>query len=136
MFKQIQTNQKVKRIEAKDGSIPTHPVVAVDSDKLEATILKECLLWLKKHHIFCSRNNVGAGNLGGDRFYSYGIKGGGDIMGYLPNGIGFEIECKRGSGGRQSTGQQKRMKKVQNTNALYFIVHGVEELEYYMRGLV
>lgn len=125
-------SQRVKRVGAKDGSIPTHPVVEVSPDKKEAQVLKECLLWLKKRRVFCSRNNVGAGRIDGGRFYSYGIKSGGDIMGYLPNGIGFEIECKKGSGGRQSEGQQKRMKKVRGTNALYFIVHGVEELKFYL----
>ena len=73
---------------------------------------------------------------GSSGFYSYGIKDGGDIQGLLSNGIHFEIECKRGKGGRLSKGQQKRMREIQESNGLYFVVHGVPELEYYMGEVI
>ena len=135
-FKAVQEGRKVKRSGAKDGSIPTHPVVSVDAALLEAGVMKDCLKWLKKNHILANRNNVGCGEVGESGYYSYGIIGGGDIIGCLPNGLHYELELKKGKGGRLSTGQQKRMKKCHNTNAFYFIVHGLAELEYYFKELI
>lgn len=121
---------------AKDGSIPTHPVVPCD-DVLEANVLTQCILWLRKHQIMCDRMNVGAGHLEDRRqFHTYGIPGAGDIMGILPNGIHFEVECKRGKGGKLSEKQQERQKKVLTTNGVYVIVHGLPEMEYYFKGLI
>lgn len=120
---------------ARDGSIPTHPVVPVP-DILERDVLKECIKWLKSHHIFCDRHDCGAGNVSGAGYATYGIKHAGDIHGILPNGIHLEIECKRGKGGRLSIWQQKRMADVRATNGVYLVVHGVAELEFLMKGLV
>lgn len=75
--------------------------------------------------------------MGASGYYSYGIRGAGDIIGELQNGMHFEIECKRGSGGRLSLEQQKRMRDVsQIREGYYFVVHGVEELEYYFKDLI
>lgn len=120
---------------AKDGSIPTHPVVPVP-DVLEAEVLKDCKKWLTSHRIFHDRHDCGSGDLVGAGQARYGIRFAGDIIGILPNGIHFEIETKRGKGGRQSRGQQKRMVDVRATNGVYLVVHGVAELEYYWKGLV
>lgn len=92
--------------------------------------------WLRKHGIMCNRNNTGAGQMGTSGFYSYGIKNGGDIIGLLPTGQHFEIEVKRGKGGRLSKGQQKRMQDIRANNGLYFVVHGLSELEHYFEGLI
>ncbi len=120
---------------ARDGSIPTHPVVPVP-DRAERDVLKDCMLWLARHRIFRDRHDCGAGNVSGAGYATYGIKDSGDIHGILPNGIHFEIECKRGKGGRQSVGQQKRMADVRATNGVYLVCHGVSELEFYMKGLI
>ena len=125
----IREGKKVKRSGTKDGSIATHPVVPVLL-LLEAEVLKKCLKWLKAHGVLCNRNNVGSGQVGTSGFYSFGIKNAGDIVGLLPTGKHFEIECKRGKGGRLSAGQQKRMKDIRKNNGLYFIIHGVQELQY------
>lgn len=130
-FKQIRCGEKVKRGGAKDGSIPTHPVVEVDPYLSESFILQECLDWLKHHRIFHNRHDCGSGNFGAG-YATYGIKYAGDIIGILPNGIHFEIECKRGSGGRLSKGQQQRWRDVVDNNGVYLVVHGVEELEHYL----
>ena len=119
---------------AKDGSIPTHSVVPVP-ELPESSVLKECLVWLIMHGIYCQRHGCGVGVLKGKSF-RFGIKFAGDIIGILPSGIHFEIECKRGKGGRQSVGQQKRMADVRATNGVYLVVHGVAELEFLMKGLV
>lgn len=133
----MKNKRPVKRSRAKDGSVPTHPVVDVNGSS-ENQVLTACILWLKKHKIFCNRHECGGGML--DRYNSsyaiYGIKGAGDIIGLLPNGIHFEIECKAGKGGRLSAVQQKRMFNIQKNNGLYFIVHGLPELEYYFKGLI
>jgi hypothetical protein len=137
---QIRRGEKVKRIGAKDGSIATHPVVPVDSKKLECVVLADCLVWLKKYHVFCNRHDCGSGDIVGAGMATYGIRSAGDIIGILNKhrhvGRHFEIECKRGSGGRLSAGQQKRMKDVRENGGLYFVVHGISELEYFMQEYI
>ena len=136
-YRCIKKGVPIRRSMAKDSSIPTHPVVPVDPDKQESCVLAECLDWLRRHHIFCNRHDCGAGDFGFG-YATYGIKNAGDIIGILYNGIHFEIETKAGKGGRLSKGQQKRMRDVRNCHAYYFVVHGVEELEYYFKieGLI
>lgn len=117
------------------GGIPTHPVVPVVKGRSEAKVLAECIKWLKGHRVFCDRHDCGAGDLG-HGFATYGIKYAGDIIGILSSGVHFEIECKRGAGGRLSKGQQERMVDVRATNGEYWVVHGLAELVHYMGGLV
>lgn len=136
VYKCVKEGTKVKRQGTKDGSIATHPVVDIVFPKSEKIILSMCLEWLKHHHIFCKRSNVGAGEFGSSGYRVYGIVGSADITGLLPNGIRLEIECKAGKGGRLSKVQQKWMQNIRDNNGLYFVCHGVEELEYYMKGLV
>lgn len=121
---------------AKDGSIPTHPVVPVRCPYPEKDVLHDCLVWLRRHRTFCDRHDCGAGNISGAGYATYGIKDSGDIHGILPSGVHFEIECKRGKGGRQSAGQQKRMADVYATNGVYLVCHGVAELEFLMREIL
>lgn len=119
---------------ARDGSIPTHPVVPVPElpELGKGGVQDECCKWLKQHRIFHNPHACG----GGPDHALYGIKGSGDIHAILPSGIHLEIETKRGKGGRQSAGQQKRMADVRATNGVYLVCHGVLELEFLMRGLV
>ena len=126
----IRENKKVKRLRAKDGSIATHPVVPCVSFS-EREVLGLCLNWLKNRKIFCNRMNNGTFELNG-RWHTYGIKGAGDIHGMLPvSGRHFEVEVKKGKGGRLSVEQQKRMHDVRATGAIYMVVHGIPELEHY-----
>lgn len=134
-YKAIREGKPVKREGTKDGSITTHPVISV-LDLREGQVLANCLMWLRKHNILCNRNNVGAGEMGGSGYYSYGIRGAGDIIGLLKTGQHFEIECKRGLGGRLSLEQQKRMRQIRENNGLYFVVHGLNELEFYFKDLI
>ena len=130
----MKNKQPVKRSRAKDGSVPTHPIMAIPYFS-ESVVLKHCLTWLKKHRIFANRHTPGNIHIGNGRTI-FGIIGAGDIIGLLPNGRHFEIECKAGKSGRLSAGQQKRMFNIQKNNGLYFIVHGVPELEYYFKDLI
>lgn len=135
-MKAINQGQPPRRHGAKDGSIPTHPVVPVPEQR-EAYVVITCLAWLKRHRIFCTRHDVGGGYLGtGTAYATYGIKGAGDIIGLLRNGRHFEIECKAGKGGRLSKGQQKRMHNIRDNNGIYLVVHGCEELAYFMRTYI
>jgi len=134
---QIRRGEKVKRISAKDGSIATHPIIPVDPKLLEHEVLTDCLEWLRGHHIFCNRHDCATVDVAGAGYGTYGIKNSGDIHGILkPNGHHFEIETKRGSGGRLTMGQQSRMKQVRDSGGLYFVVHGIEELEYFMKEYI
>jgi hypothetical protein len=124
------TGQRPKR-GTKDGGIPTHPIVPVP-DLPEAEVLKQCLKWLKARRVFCDRHDCGSGP-GQAR---YGIKGAGDIIGILPDGRHFEVEVKRGRGGRLSQYQFQRMLAIRKAGGAYTVVHGIPEMEYYFRGLI
>lgn len=120
----------------KDGAEATKPMIPCP-DVLEAEVLKAVMMWLKRNRIQCDRNNVGSGDLDNrGEIHSYGIKYGGDIMGCLPNGVHFEIECKRGSGGTLSLGQQERRDLIRKNKGVYLVIHGTPELELLMRGLL
>jgi len=127
------TGTRPKR-QAKDGSISTHPVVAVPPlpELGKGGVQDLCHKWLKAHRIFCNTHTCG----GEPGQAIYGIKFAGDEIGILPSGIHFEIEYKKGKGGRLSAGQQERMADVRATGGLYYVVHGVEELVHYLGDLV
>lgn len=129
---QIRRGEKVKRIGTKDGSIRTHAVVPIDSKKLEHEVLTDCLSWLRKRHVFCNRHDAGTFQNERGQWSCYGIINSGDIHGILFGGRHFEIETKRGSGGRLSVGQQQRLRDVHDNGGIYLVVHGVEELEHFM----
>lgn len=129
-YKCIKDGKPVKRIGAKDGSVSTHPVVPVLPFP-EKTVVAACISWLRKHHIFCNRHDSGTFQNIRGQWGSYGIRNSGDIHGILHTGIHFEIEAKRGKGGRLSAGQQKRLQDIGNNNGIYLVIHGIEELEYY-----
>lgn len=131
VVKCMREGKKVKRSTNKDGSINTKPIVPVES-KPEKEVLQECLKWLRKRGCVADRLDAGTARLDNGQLYRYGIIGAGDIVGILPNGQHFEIECKHGAGGKWSISQQRRKKKIKRNNALYFIVHGVSELEYFL----
>lgn len=133
----INKGMKVKRSTHKDGSIPTRPVVPVDPDRPEKEVVKDCILWLRRHRIMCNRHDTASFQNDRGQWGVYGIKGAGDIIGIIPpEGIHLEVECKAGKGGRLSLLQQKRMKDVKYVGGMYCIVHGVSELEYYLKDYV
>lgn len=118
---------------AKDGSIPTHPVVPCPDlpEEGEGGVKDLCHKWLIVRRVLCNKHACGRKN-----GILYGIKHSGDEHGYLRDGRGFELEYKRGRGGKLSEGQQKRMADVRATGGVYEVIHGVPELEYYFGGLV
>lgn len=128
-FQQMKAGKDVVRMTNKDGSLTTTPTVPCP-DVLEGEVLADCLAWLKGRGIMCDRLNNGKGCIGfSATMYQFGIKGGGDILGILPSGQHFEIECKRGRGGNWSEEQRERCRRVMASNGKYWVVHGVPELE-------
>lgn len=119
---------------AKDGSIPTHPVVPCPDipEQGNSGVQDLCDKWLTRRRIMHDLHECDVGPGGA----LYGIKGAGDIIGVLRGGRHFEIECKRGRGGRLSKKQQERQEKVLQSNGIYVIVHGIPELEHYFKGLL
>ena len=115
-------------------SIPTHPVVPCPDlpEMGDGGVQDLCHKWLLARRFLCNTHACGCG----PGHAIYGIKHSGDIHGYLHDGRGFEIECKRGKGGRQSKGQQERMLAVRKTGGVYIVCHGIPEMEYYFRGLI
>lgn len=137
LYQAAKTGQPPKR-GARDGSIPTKSVVPCP-DLPEAEVLKQCLTWLRARRVFCDRHDCGSG----PGHVRYGILGAGDIIGILPYrdeyglyGYHFEVETKKGRGGRLSEDQQERMRGVRAAGGKYFVVHGTNELAYYFKGLI
>lgn len=118
-------------ITGKNNSIKTiHTKPTTRTEQPERDVLSDCKHWLRTHGCVADRNNVGSGDLSGrGAFFSYGIKGGGDIFAILPpHGKHVEIECKAGKGGAWSEDQQKRARRVQSVGGIYIVVHSVQEL--------
>ena len=129
---QIRRGEPVKRIGARDGSIPTKPVVPVRCPYPEKDVVHDCLVWLRKQRCLADRHDAATLQNERGQYGTYGIKGSGDIHGAFPHsGVRFELECKKSSGGRLSPGQQKRHKDMKRVNAVYWIIHGLEELIHY-----
>ncbi len=118
----------------RDGGIPTKPVVPC-ADLLEAEVLKNCISWLKRHRVGVKRMNVTAVDLNGGGVRPYGIKGAGDLH-CIYKGIHIDVECKRGKGGVLSLNQQKHRDWVEQYEGVYLVVHGIEELEFFMLSII
>ena len=94
----------------------------------EDVVLKQCLEYLKMNGIFCWRNNIGCAKVG-NRYMSFGLKGSSDILGILPNGCFFAVECKRERGGRLSEHQKEFLSKINENNGFAICVNSVYDLE-------
>lgn len=112
-----------------DGSMRTKPTVLGNPNAIEAQVMAEVEAWLGRNGCTMDRLNNGAGYINNSHNYcTYGILGGGDWVGMLPNGRHLEVECKKGSGGVLSRNQVARMNRVHRGNGVYVVVHGAEEL--------
>lgn len=122
---------KTPRI-AKDGSVPTHPLVPCP-DVPERDVLQEVGDSINHYyHLRMKRLNNGAGKFEDSPNYcSYGIEGGGDFLGWTTEGRHIEIECKRGAGGRLSKEQQNRFDECWKDSAIFIVIHGLAELDYF-----
>lgn len=112
-----------------DGSVGTHPSTPCPPLP-EGEVMVLVKDWLERHGCVVDRLNNGAGYLNGrTEFGRYGVIGGGDFVGMLPDGRHLEIECKKGKGGTLSKEQSKRMRRVRRGGGVYEVIHGVPELE-------
>jgi hypothetical protein len=99
----------------------------------EADILRDCLMWLKLHGVFCWRQNQGAiagEHNGKRRFLRFSSAPGiSDIIGLLPPaGKLLAIECKRP--GRHPTPEQLAfLEVIRSSGGIALCVHSLEELE-------
>ena len=93
----------------------------------ETSLVRECLQCLARRGIWARRQNTGCLWVGGRPIY-YGILGGGDITGILPDGRRLEIECKQ-PGNKQSSAQKNFEQVILRNNGAYLLVHSVQELE-------
>lgn len=99
----------------------------------EADIVRDCLLWLKLHGVFCWRQNQGAisGEYNGKRRFlrfssATGIS---DILGIMPpSGRLLAIECKR-PGRKPTVEQEAFLQMIRDSGGLALCIHSLEELE-------
>jgi hypothetical protein len=96
----------------------------------EATVLHDCLRYLKKRGIFAYRQNTGTLWTNGQPV-SFGYPGSADITGILPDGRRLEVECKSATG-KQSSKQKQFEEKIRASGGVYILTRSVEDLE---RGL-
>ncbi len=99
----------------------------------EADILRDCLMWLKLHGVFCWRQNQGAitgEHNGKHRFLRFtSMAGVSDIVGMLPpTGRLLAVECKR-PGRHPTPEQQAFLDLVRESGGVALCVHGIGELE-------
>ncbi len=99
----------------------------------EADVLRDCLLWLKWHGVYCWRQNQGAisgEHNGKRRFLRFtSLPGISDILGILPpSGRLLAVECKR-PGNKPTPEQAAFLDIVRQSGGVAICVHSVEELE-------
>lgn len=93
----------------------------------EAVVLRGCLQFLTIQGIFHWRQNTGSTKID-DRYVKFGEKGIADIIGILPDGVFFAVECKASTGGTQSIDQKKFQQKVDLSNGVYLLVNDLQRL--------
>jgi hypothetical protein len=67
-------------------------------------------------------------------YFFHGMKGGGDILGIIPNGTFLSIECKVGKN-KPTAHQEKFMKNIAKNNGIAIWVTSLEELQSDLAGL-
>ena len=103
-------------------------------DVPESVVTDECVEWMTRHGCNVKRLNNGAGQLmqkNGklSEFQQFGIKGGGDYIGMLPDGRHLEVEFKKGKGGTLSKAQVRQRKWVTSSGGVYVVAHGLPEIK-------
>lgn len=99
----------------------------------EADILRDCVMWLHLHHVFCWRQNQGAisgMHNGKRRFMRFtSMSGVSDILGLLPpTGRMLAVECKLP--GRKPTAEQAAfLDIIRQCGGVAICAHSIEELE-------
>ena len=89
----------------------------------ESDIQREILAYLKVIRMYHWRNNTGRRGT-----VSYGFPGSADIIGILPTGHFFGIECK-GEHGKQSDKQREFELNINANNGLYILAYSLQDLK-------
>lgn len=97
--------------------------------KAENEVLKESLAVLKKHNIFCWRQNTGAFKTQNGGFFRSSMAGVSDILGILPDGRFLAVECKREKGGVLSEKQKEFLENIDKNKGVAIVCSNAENLE-------
>lgn len=92
----------------------------------EAAVLRGCLQYLRLKNICHWRQNTGAVKIE-ERYVQFGEKGVADIIGILPGGKFFAVECKS-STGTQTVHQKNFQMNVERSGGVYLIIKDAQHL--------
>jgi hypothetical protein len=97
----------------------------------EADLVRQCLVLLALRGIFAWRNNTGAFVLGegkARRYFRAGTVGAPDILGVLPCGRLFGVECKR-PGRKPTPAQEAFLARLRQAGAVALVIESVTALD-------
>lgn len=95
---------------------------------LEASVVQECMVWLKQQGYYCERRNTGAFQTASS-FIRFGSPGAADLFAVI-DGKHYEIECKRRDGkGRLSESQKEFAQRMDAYHIPYAVVQSAADLE-------
>lgn len=100
------------------------------SSVLERDILRQCLNYLWRSHVFYYRNNTGAVtryHRGKARTVHFGVRGGPDIIA-VKGGQYVAIECKSPTG-KQSKDQKDFQRMIEGAGGRYLLVRSLDDLK-------
>lgn len=99
----------------------------MNKGKDEATVLQECLSYLKAMNIYAWRQNTGCAKVG-KRFIRFSQKGVSDILGITKDGRFLAVECKREKGGILSDDQKTFLFNITKNGGVAIVVNSLESL--------
>jgi len=100
----------------------------------EKDIQKAILEYLQIKGYFCWRNNTGAQSSqynGKTRFFQYGFKGSGDILGLTKEGKFFSIEVKA-KGKKPTDSQVEFIQNITKNKGIAFVAYSVEDVQTFL----
>lgn len=103
--------------------------------KDEATVLKECMFFLKRCGIYHWRQNTGAFQTKNGGYFRSSMPGVSDILGILPDGRFLAVECKRENGGVLSNHQKEFLSNIAGNKGIAVVVRNAQELEQQLGAL-
>ena len=96
--------------------------------KKENEVLKECLDVLKSMGIFHWRQNTGSFRTQNGGFFRSSMPGVSDILGIMPDGRFFAVECKREHGGVVSDAQKFFLYAIQRNHGVAIVCSNAQYL--------
>jgi len=96
----------------------------------EAVVLRSCLAYLQARGIFAWRNGSGRARFGSGsaaRWVQFGVVGGADILGVLPDGRILAVETKA-TCGRTSPEQDAFLEAIRGAGGVALVCRSVDDL--------